>query len=175
MTLNQQSTIINHQSNTETVLEIENLQTHFFTGEGIARAVDGVSLSVERKKTLGLVGESGCGKSVTALSILRLVPAPPGRIVAGRIMLSGEDILSLSDVQMRSVRGKLGLHDFSGTHDEPQSRFYHRHAESLRLYAYIRILTVQAPVRWPLNIFPRWAYRRHASERPDIRTSFREV
>jgi oligopeptide/dipeptide ABC transporter ATP-binding protein len=106
MTLNHQSSIINHQSSTETVLETENLQTHFFTGEGIARAVDGVSFSVGRKKTLGLVGESGCGKSVTALSILRLVPKPPGRIVAGRITLSGEDILSRSDVQMRSVRGK---------------------------------------------------------------------
>jgi oligopeptide/dipeptide ABC transporter ATP-binding protein len=107
MTLNQQSTINNQQPNTETVLEIENLQTHFFTGEGISRAVDGISLSVRRKKILGLVGESGCGKSITALSILRLVPTPPGRIVAGRIMLSGEDVLSLSDVQMRSVRGKL--------------------------------------------------------------------
>jgi oligopeptide/dipeptide ABC transporter ATP-binding protein len=106
MVLNQQSPINNQQSKTDTVLEIDNLQTHFFTGEGIGRAVDGVSFSVKRKKTLGLVGESGCGKSITALSILRLVPAPPGRIVAGRITLSGEDILSLSDVQMRSVRGK---------------------------------------------------------------------
>jgi oligopeptide/dipeptide ABC transporter ATP-binding protein len=106
MTLNQQATINNQQSKTETVLEIENLQTHFFTGEGIGRAVDGVSFSVKRKKTLGLVGESGCGKSVTALSILRLVPAPPGRIVAGCITLSGEDVLSLSELQMRSVRGK---------------------------------------------------------------------
>ncbi len=91
----------------EEVLKIENLRTHFFTGEGIARAVDGVSFSVRRKKTLGLVGESGCGKSVTALSILRLVPTPPGKIMTGRIMLSGEDILSLSDLNMRSVRGKL--------------------------------------------------------------------
>jgi oligopeptide/dipeptide ABC transporter ATP-binding protein len=91
----------------EEVLKIENLRTHFFTDEGVARAVDGVSLSVAGGKTLGLVGESGCGKSITALSILRLVPAPPGRIVGGSITLSGRDILSLPEVEMRDVRGRL--------------------------------------------------------------------
>jgi oligopeptide/dipeptide ABC transporter ATP-binding protein len=89
------------------VLRIEDLRTHFFTDEGIARAVDGVSLSVGKGRTLGLVGESGCGKSMTALSVLRLVPSPPGRIVGGRIILAGEDVLSLPEIQMRSVRGKL--------------------------------------------------------------------
>lgn len=91
----------------EEVLKIEGLRTHFFTGEGIARAVDGVSVSVKEGMTLGLVGESGCGKSVTALSILRLIPSPPGRIVGGRITLSGKDILSLSEIEMRDIRGKL--------------------------------------------------------------------
>jgi oligopeptide/dipeptide ABC transporter ATP-binding protein len=91
----------------EQVLKIEDLQTHFFTGEGVARAVDGVSVSVGKNKTLGLVGESGCGKSVTALSILRLIPAPPGRIVGGKITLADEDILSRSEIEMRNIRGKL--------------------------------------------------------------------
>ena len=67
------------------VLEIEDLQTHFFTGDGVVRAVDGVSYSVRSGETLGVVGESGCGKSVTALSVLRLVADPPGRIVGGAI------------------------------------------------------------------------------------------
>jgi oligopeptide/dipeptide ABC transporter ATP-binding protein len=89
------------------VLRIEDLRTHFFTDEGVARAVDGVSLSVGRGRTLGLVGESGCGKSMTALSVLRLVPSPPGRIVSGRISLAGEDILGLSEIDMRAVRGRL--------------------------------------------------------------------
>jgi oligopeptide/dipeptide ABC transporter ATP-binding protein len=91
----------------EQVLKIEDLRTHFFTDEGVARAVDGVSIGVERNRTLGLVGESGCGKSVTALSILRLIPQPPGRIVGGRITLSGKDVLSLPEVEMRDIRGKL--------------------------------------------------------------------
>jgi oligopeptide/dipeptide ABC transporter ATP-binding protein len=91
----------------EEVLKIEDLRTYFFTGEGVARAVDGVSISVARNRTLGLVGESGCGKSVTALSILRLIPSPPGRIVGGKITLVGENILSVPEIAMRHIRGKL--------------------------------------------------------------------
>ena len=91
----------------EEVLKIEDLRTYFFTGEGVARAVDGVSISVARNRTLGLVGESGCGKSVTALSILRLIPSPPGRIVGGKITLAGENILSVPEIAMRHIRGKL--------------------------------------------------------------------
>ncbi|HVN96822.1 MAG TPA: ABC transporter ATP-binding protein [Syntrophorhabdaceae bacterium] len=89
------------------VLNIDNLHTYFFTDEGIARAVDGVSLSIGRNRTLGLVGESGCGKSVTALSVLRLVPSPPGRIVEGNITLAGRQIASLSEIEMRDIRGRL--------------------------------------------------------------------
>jgi oligopeptide transport system ATP-binding protein len=89
------------------VLTIEDLRTHFFTDEGVARAVDGISLSIARGQTLGLVGESGCGKSMTALSVLRLVPSPPGRIVTGKISLAGENILGLSEIAMRGVRGRL--------------------------------------------------------------------
>jgi oligopeptide transport system ATP-binding protein len=97
----------NHQSSPEEALKIEDLRTHFFTDDGVARAVDGVSLSVEKGKTLGLVGESGCGKSMTALSVLKLVPSPPGRIVSGRITLAGRDVLSLSELEMRDIRGRL--------------------------------------------------------------------
>ena len=91
----------------EPVLDIENLKTYFFTDEGVARAVDGVSLRVGKNRTLGVVGESGCGKSVTALSILRLIPSPPGRIVGGRLTLSGRELLSLPEVEMRRIRGHL--------------------------------------------------------------------
>ncbi len=78
----------------EMVLDVKNLQTVFFTNSGLFRAVDDVSFSVRRGETLAIVGESGCGKSVTALSIMRLVPDPPGRIVGGSVMLEGTDLLS---------------------------------------------------------------------------------
>ena len=91
---------------TETaVLEVENLSTYFFTRQGIVKAVDDVSFKVMAGEKLAIVGESGCGKSMTALSVLRLVPDPPGRIVAGRILLDGEDILKLSEAEMRRLRG----------------------------------------------------------------------
>jgi peptide/nickel transport system ATP-binding protein len=87
------------------LLEIDGLKTHFFTRDGVVRAVDGVSLSVAAGETLGVVGESGCGKSVTSLSIMRLIASPPGRIVAGRIRFEGTDLLRLSEREMRDIRG----------------------------------------------------------------------
>jgi oligopeptide/dipeptide ABC transporter ATP-binding protein len=87
------------------VLEIDNLQTHFFTEAGVVRAVDGVSYSVRAGETLGVVGESGCGKSVTALSILRLVANPPGRIVGGAIRFDGKNLLDLTEPEMEDIRG----------------------------------------------------------------------
>jgi peptide/nickel transport system ATP-binding protein len=86
------------------LLEVENLQTHFRTPDGINRAVDGVSFSVAAGETLAVVGESGCGKSVTAMSLLRLIPDPPGRI-KGSIKFEGRDLLALSDREMRAIRG----------------------------------------------------------------------
>jgi len=86
------------------VLEVKNLKTYFFTDEGIVKAVDDVSFRVPTGKTLGLVGESGCGKSVTAMSIARLV-SPPGRIAGGEILLNGRDLIPLSEKEMRQVRG----------------------------------------------------------------------
>jgi len=88
------------------LLEVEELQTHFFTSAGIVRAVDGVSYTVEEGETVAVVGESGCGKSVSALSILRLIPWPPGRIVGGSIRFMGRDLLGLSDAEIRQVRGR---------------------------------------------------------------------
>ncbi|HSV33566.1 MAG TPA: ABC transporter ATP-binding protein [Pyrinomonadaceae bacterium] len=86
------------------LLEVKNLQTHFPTRAGLVRAVDGVSFYLDRGELLGLVGESGCGKSMTALSIMRLV-APPGRIAGGEIIFDGRDLLKLSNAEMRAVRG----------------------------------------------------------------------
>jgi oligopeptide/dipeptide ABC transporter ATP-binding protein len=88
------------------LLEIENLQTQFFTSAGIVRAVDGISYDVNEGETVAIVGESGCGKSVGALSILRLIPDPPGRIVGGSIRFQGRDLLTLNDHEIRDVRGK---------------------------------------------------------------------
>ena len=87
------------------LLEIDNLQTHFFTAGGVVRAVDGVAWGVNTGETLGVVGESGCGKSVTALSILRLVADPPGRIVGGAIRFEGVNLLELSESEMEAIRG----------------------------------------------------------------------
>ena len=88
------------------LLELIDLQTHFFTDAGVARSVDGVSYAIYPGETLGVVGESGCGKSVTALSIMQLIPQPPGRIVGGQILFRGRDLSKLSDREMRSIRGK---------------------------------------------------------------------
>jgi oligopeptide/dipeptide ABC transporter ATP-binding protein len=88
-----------------TLLAVEGLQTHFFTDEGVVRAVDGATLRVRPGETLGLVGESGCGKTVTALSILRLIPDPPGRIVGGTISFEGRDLVRLPEEEMRKIRG----------------------------------------------------------------------
>ncbi|MCW5737915.1 MAG: ABC transporter ATP-binding protein [Enhydrobacter sp.] len=87
------------------LLEVEDLGTWFYTRQGIVKAVDGVNFGVASGETLGIVGESGCGKSMTALSLMRLIPDPPGRIVSGSIKLGGKDLLKLSQEEMRKVRG----------------------------------------------------------------------
>ncbi|MCH8194777.1 MAG: ABC transporter ATP-binding protein [Chloroflexi bacterium] len=87
------------------LLQIKDLRTSFFTDDGVVKAVDGVTYDVEEGETLGLVGESGCGKSVSALSILRLIPTPPGRIVGGEVIFEGEDLLKVDEDQIRHVRG----------------------------------------------------------------------
>src|SRR5688500_6492436 len=87
------------------VLEVEGLKTYFFIRQGIVKAVDDVSFTVKAGEKLAIVGESGCGKSMTALSILRLVPDPPGRTVAGSVRIDGKDLLKLTEPEMRKVRG----------------------------------------------------------------------
>ena len=86
------------------LLKIEDLKTHFFTHDGIVKAVDGVSLQINRGETLGIVGESGCGKSVTALSIMRLIADPPGRIVGGKILFEGQNLLDLEGSSRREIK-----------------------------------------------------------------------
>ena len=102
---------------TRAVLEVEDLRTVLFTRQGAVRAVGGVSFSLRERETLALVGESGCGKSMTALSLMRLVPDPPGRIVGGAVRLLGRDLLRLDKSEMRAVRGK----DISMIFQEPMT------------------------------------------------------
>ena len=89
----------------ETVLEVNGLQTYFYTDEGVVKAVDGLSYRVRKGEFVGLVGESGCGKSVSAMSVLRLIPHPPGLIVGGEILFKGEDLLKVDEARMRDIRG----------------------------------------------------------------------
>jgi peptide/nickel transport system ATP-binding protein len=106
------------QTSDDVLLSVENLRTYFFTRQGLVKAVDGVSFDLVRGETLAIVGESGCGKSITALSLMRLVPDPPGRIVEGsRIALDGTDLLALSESEMRKVRGN----DISMIFQEPMT------------------------------------------------------
>src|SRR5712672_685789 len=119
-----------------TAIDIKGLQTYLFTRSGAVKAVDDVSFSLRRGETLAIVGESGCGKSMTALSIMRLVPNPPGKIVGGSITLEGRDLLQLDEAEMRDIRGN----DISMIFQEPMTSLNpvltigHQIAEALRLY-----------------------------------------
>jgi len=118
------------------VLEVDDLRTHFFTETGVVKAVDGVSYAVGRGETLGVVGESGCGKSVTALSIMRLVADPPGRIIGGEVRLNGRNLLAIPESEMEAARGK----DVSMIFQEPMTSLNPLYtvgrqiAESVRLH-----------------------------------------
>jgi len=90
----------------DVILEVKDLRTYFFTRTSVVKAVDGVSFTLRKGETLGIVGESGCGKTMTALSILRLVPKPARRIVGGEILLNGEDLVQKNEEEMRQVRGR---------------------------------------------------------------------
>jgi peptide/nickel transport system ATP-binding protein len=93
------------QATGKPILEVKDLRTYFYTRDGVVRSVDGVSFSVSEGETLAIVGESGCGKSVTSLSLLRLIPSPPGKIVSGSVHYHGKDLLKLSEDEMRDIRG----------------------------------------------------------------------
>ena len=105
------------RGNAETVLEVSGLKTYLFTRAGILKAVDDVSFSVAAGETLAIVGESGCGKTMTSLSLMRLVPSPPGRIVGGSVKLAGRDLAALDETEMRAVRGN----DISMIFQEPMT------------------------------------------------------
>jgi peptide/nickel transport system ATP-binding protein len=118
------------------VLEVDGLQTYLFTRGGIVKAVDDVSFAVRRGETLAVVGESGCGKTMTALSIMRLVPSPPGRIAGGTIRLGGRDLLQLDEAEMRDIRGN----EISMIFQEPMTSLNpvltigHQISEAVRLH-----------------------------------------
>ena len=122
------------------LLRVKNLTTHFFTHEGTVRAVDGVSFSIMKGQTLGLVGESGCGKSVTALSIMRLIPSPPGKILGGEVVFEGQNLIELSDRQMRDIRGNKISMIFQEpmTSLDPVFTIGHEIMETVRLHQGLR-------------------------------------
>jgi oligopeptide transport system ATP-binding protein len=118
------------------LLEVDDLRMHFFTRDGVVKAVDGVSFTLEAGRTLGVVGESGSGKSVTALSIMRLIPEPPGKVVSGDIRFKGESILAMSDKEQRKLRGDRIAMIFQDpmTSLNPVHRIGKQIAEPLRLH-----------------------------------------
>ena len=149
------------------LLEVDNLQTHFRTPDGVNRAVDGISFAVEAGETVAIVGESGCGKSVTANSILRLVPQPPGRI-GGAIRFHGKDLLKLSERAMREVRGN----DISMIFQEPMTSLNpvltigRQIAEPLRLHQGLSRESVEQRVVEMLGLVGIAEPRRRAREYP---------
>jgi oligopeptide/dipeptide ABC transporter ATP-binding protein len=120
----------------EELLNINNLKTHFFTSRGVIKAVDGINVKINRRESVGIVGESGSGKSVTALSIMKLVPNPPGRIIDGQIILDGEDLLKVSEKEMRVIRGKKIAMCFQDpmTFLNPVMRIGDQIAETIKLH-----------------------------------------
>ncbi len=101
----------------ERLLEVNDLATYFFTADGVVKAVDGITYHIDEGESVAIVGESGCGKSVSALSVMRLIASPPGRIVHGEVIFEGNDILKLTEPEMRKVRGN----DISMVFQEPMT------------------------------------------------------
>src|SRR5437870_1057500 len=135
------------------LIQVKNLRTSFFTPEGEVRAIDSVSFEIGESKTLGLVGESGCGKSVTSLSILRLIPSPPGRIVGGEILFGGKDLAKASEREMRAIRGK----DIAMIFQEPMTSLNPVYtigdqiAEAVTLHQHVRGREARAIAEQALN------------------------
>ncbi len=131
--------------NAEIVLEVEGLQTYLFTRLGVVKAVDDVSFAVRQGDTLAIVGESGCGKTMTALSLLRLVPNPPGRIVAGSIKIDGKDLVTLDEAEMRDIRGN----EISMIFQEPMTSHedVSKSAAMEKAIAMLRMVRIPEPVQ----------------------------
>jgi oligopeptide/dipeptide ABC transporter ATP-binding protein len=135
------------------LLEVKELYTHFFTRWGVVKAVDGVSFSVRRGETLGLVGESGCGKSITCLSIIRLVPKPAGRIVGGQVLFDGEDLVKKTEKEIRKIRGKrisMILQD-PMTSLDPLFTIENQVAEPIRMHQNLEKRSIKAKVKEMLD------------------------
>jgi len=152
------------------LLEVENLQTHFGTPDGVVRAVEGVSFHVNAGETLGIVGESGCGKSVTAMSILRLIQEPPGKI-AGAIRFEGRNLLEVSEPEMRDIRGNAISMIFQEpmTSLNPVLTVGRQIGETLQLHQACRRAT---PRSGQSRCWCWWAFRRRSDGCGSIRTSF---
>ena len=152
------------------LLEIKGLKTHFKTDEGWLHAVDGVDISIERGQTVSVVGESGCGKTVTAMTVLKLLPMPPGRIVAGQVLWQGRDLVTASSEEMRRVRAKEIAIIFQEpmTSLDPVYSIGEQIAESIRLHE-----GLGARRRWTgRSRCWRWcASRRRSAGSTTIRTS----
>src|SRR5438093_1444998 len=133
---------------TDPVLEVRDLRTYFFTKRGVGKAVDGVSFALRRGETLGLVGESGCGKSVTCLSIMRLNPKPASRVVGGQVRFHDTDLLRISEREMRSYRGR----SIAMVLQDPMT-------------ALNPVFTVGEQVREPLRLLPERPRGRNLKER----------
>ena len=114
------------QTNQDNILDLENVKTSFFTKKGVVKAVDGVSFTVKKGEIVGLVGESGCGKSITSLSIMRLVPQPAGKIVAGKILFNNENLLEKNRRGNAAAEGRPDFHDPAGPHGVHEPALYRR-------------------------------------------------
>ena len=137
----------------ENLLEVKDLYTHFFTRWGVVKAVDGVSFSVKRGETLGLVGESGCGKSITCMSIIRLVPKPAGRIIGGQVLFDGEDLIKKTEKEIRKIRGKrisMILQD-PMTSLDPLFTIEDQVAEPIRMHQNLEKSSIKAKVKEMLD------------------------
>ena len=147
----------------EVLLVVENLKSYFFTKRGVFKAVDGISFSVSKGETLGLVGESGCGKTVACLSILKLLPEPAGKVVGGRIIFEGEDLLKKTPVEMRKIRGgriSMILQD-SLTSLNPAFTIGDQISEAIALHQRLRGKPLQQKVvdnwkKWGFKQDPDW-------------------
>lgn len=136
------------------LLEVRGLKTYFFTDEGLVKAVDGIDFNINEGEIFGLVGESGCGKSVTALSLLRVVPSPPGRIVNGKVMFEGKDLMKISEKEMRQIRGAKISMIFQDPHSSlnPVFRIGDQIAEAIQLHQRIDKKEVPSRVTEALDL-----------------------
>ena len=157
------------------LLEVDDLHMHFFTQDGVVKAVDGVTFTLEAGETLAIVGESGSGKSVTALSIMRLIPEPPGKVVSGDIRFKGASVLTMSEREQRKLRGNRIAMIFQDpmTSLNPVYRIGRQIAEPLRIHK--GASQAARPGRRPWNSSTGWASLGRRNGRATIPTSSRAV